>query len=135
MSLWNRLAEALGMRQDPGTRLYTLSEPLQNGLRSLAERQGCSPQELAADLLSDGLARRSSAEDLWQRWRSLSPRQQDVAALACLGYTNRQIAARLGISPETVKTHLQNALARFALHGRSELRLRLAEWDFSGWEG
>ena len=65
---------------------------------------------------------------------SLTPREQDVAALACLGYTNRQIAARLGISPDTVKTHVRNLLHKFELHSKDELRSLLQDWDFSAWE-
>ena len=134
MSLWHRILYQLGLRQDAGPRSYTFEEPLHTTLISLAEQQGRRPEELAADLLSAGFARQRSADDMWLHWQSLSPREQDVTALACLGYTNRQMAARLGISPETVKTHLHNALVKFDLHGRSELRLSLSAWDFSAWE-
>jgi DNA-binding CsgD family transcriptional regulator len=71
--------------------------------------------------------------ELGKRWRSLSPLEQEVTALARLGYTNRQIGGRLGISEETVKTHVCNALVKFNLHGKAELRMALEEWDFSGW--
>jgi DNA-binding CsgD family transcriptional regulator len=67
------------------------------------------------------------------RWYSLSPREQQVAALICLNYTSRQIAARLRISPETVKTHTRNLLSKFDLRTRVELRELLADWDFSAW--
>jgi DNA-binding CsgD family transcriptional regulator len=132
MSLWHRLLYRLGLRRDDGPHSYTLEAPLNTSLLSLAEQQGRSPEELAADLVTTGLAQQHTADDLVQRWDSLSPREQQVAALACLGYTNRQMAAQLGISDETVKTHLHNALIKFNLHGRSELRMLLANWDFSG---
>jgi DNA-binding CsgD family transcriptional regulator len=32
---------------------------------------------------------------LYERWQLLSPREQEVTALPCQGYTNRQMAARL----------------------------------------
>ena len=67
-------------------------------------------------------------------WDALSVREQEVTALSCLGYTNRQIAGRLGIAEETVKTHVKNALVKFGLHGKAELRRVLEGWDFSGWE-
>ena len=50
------------------------------------------------------------------------------------GCTNRQIAARLVLSPETVKTHLRSVLHKFGLRSKAELRQALAGWDFSGWE-
>jgi hypothetical protein len=34
----------------------------------------------------------------------------------------------------TIKTHVTNALIKFDLHSKGELRLALDEWDFSAWE-
>ena len=68
------------------------------------------------------------------KWRALTPREQDVAALACLGFTNREIAARLNIAPDTVKSRLQNVLRKFNIHKRTDLRVMLADWDFSAWQ-
>ena len=42
--------------------------------------------------------------------RQLSQREKDVTALVCLGYTNREIGARLHISRETVKDRLETCL-------------------------
>jgi PAS domain S-box-containing protein len=39
----------------------------------------------------------------------LSPRQRDVIELVAEGLTSTEIAERLGVSPETVRTHLRNA--------------------------
>ena len=47
---------------------------------------------------------------------------------------DKQIALRLGISSETVKTHLRNALTKFNLRNRSELQISFKHWDFSAWE-
>ncbi len=134
MNLWQLLLSRLGLRPGPGTRTYELDERMHLALVDLASREQRPVGELAADLLAAALAERATAGDLWQRWLSLSPREQDAAALACLGYTNRQIASRLGVSAETVKTHLHNALVKFKLHSRAELHLLLEEWDFSAWE-
>ena len=57
-----------------------------------------------------------------------------MGALVCLGYTNRQIAARLVISVETVKSHIRNILYKFNLHSKRELGLLLGDWDFSAWD-
>jgi DNA-binding CsgD family transcriptional regulator len=88
---------------------------------------------LIPDLLAAGLTQYRSIDELWPKWESLSPREQDVAALTCLGYTNRQIAARLSLSPETIKTHVRNVLFKFDVNSKAELRHILANWDFSGW--
>jgi DNA-binding CsgD family transcriptional regulator len=134
MNLWQLLLSRLGLRPDPATRTYELDEDLHLALEDLASREQRPAGELAADLLASALAERSTGEQVWRCWRSLSPREQDTAALACLGYTNRQIAIRLGVSVETVKTHLQNAMLKFGLHGKTELRLLLEGWDFSAWD-
>jgi DNA-binding CsgD family transcriptional regulator len=39
----------------------------------------------------------------------------------------------LNISPETVKTHIKNALVKFNLRTKQELKQSLAGWDFSYW--
>lgn len=134
MSLWHRLLYWLGLRQDPGPRYYELDGSLHATLVTLAEYEGRPERELVADLLTSSLTHYYSTDELWRRWKSLTPREQDAAALACLGYTNREIAARLHISPETVKSRLSSALRKFNMRKRTELRLLLAEWDFSAWE-
>jgi DNA-binding CsgD family transcriptional regulator len=106
--------------------------------RPQSTKMACSqrrPQaELAADLLSEALLRRQEEERKLEYWRSLSPREQEVVALVCLNYTNRQIAERLVISPETVKTHVANVLHKFGLRRRGDLRQYLDNWDFSAWD-
>ena len=133
MSLWTRFLYRFGIRPDPGPRYYELAENLHVTLSALAARQGRSEQDLAADLLAAGLTHYYSTDSTWQLWQTLTPREQDVTALACLGYANKQIALRLGVSGETVKTHMHNVLYKFNLHTRSELGLILKDWDFSAW--
>lgn len=115
-------------------RLFELDEPLHVALEDMAAREQRPSSELQADLLVSGMMQRERNHSLWRRWQSLSPREQQAAALACLGYTNRQIAARLGVAEETVKTHIRNTLTKFNLHGKAELRMVLREWDFSDWK-
>ncbi len=129
-----RLLKRLGVVSDSSSRKYALDVSLHPMLESLAEQEQLLPDEIASDLVNEALSQRQLDADLIKRWQSLSSREQDVAALACLGYTNREIALILNISPETVKTHLRNALVKFNLRTRSELRLLLQKWDFSAWK-
>jgi DNA-binding CsgD family transcriptional regulator len=103
-------------------------------VEELAERRRLPADELASSLLQSALAQAYSADATWQRWESLSGREKQIAALSCLNYTNRQMAGRLHLSVDTVKTHIRNALAKLGLHSKTELRLLLAEWDFSEWD-
>ncbi|MEO1330928.1 MAG: response regulator transcription factor [Pseudomonadota bacterium] len=52
---------------------------------------------------------------------SLSPRQIDVLRGLAQGRSNKQIAIDLGVSPETVKTHVSELLRRSEVSGRGEL--------------
>jgi len=124
----------LGLKRDAETRSFALEAGLHAALMELAEQEQRPAEEVQADLLTTALAQRQTHGEMKDRWQSLSPREQEVTALACRGYTNRQMAARLVVSEETVKTHVRNALVKFNLHGKSELRIALGKWDFSEWE-
>jgi len=133
MSIWERFLYLIGKRPIPGPRTYEINESMRVTLATLAKHEGRPEHELIPDLLAAGLTQYRSIDELWPRWESLSPREQDVAALTCLGLTNRQIAARLSLSPETIKTHVRNILFKFGVNSKAELRHSLASWDFSGW--
>ena len=132
MSIWQRFLFLIGLRPNPGPRKYE-SEDLQVSLSTTTRHEGRPEHELIPDHLAASLDQYGSVDELWLKWESLSPREQDVAALSCLGFTNRQIAARLSLSPETIKTHVRNLLSKFGINSKSELRHILAGWDFSAW--
>lgn len=52
---------------------------------------------------------------------TLTPRQQEVLALAAQGLSNKEIAAQLNVSANTVKYHVSQILERLHLHSRYEL--------------
>ena len=125
MELWQQILTQLGVQHHA-----PLDEALLRSVRDLAERERRSPEEVILSLLNQALQERQAAERGWQRWQSLTPREQQITALVCLNHTGRQIAARLVISPETVKTHVRNILRKFGLHSRQDLRRLLADHDF-----
>lgn len=51
---------------------------------------------------------------------ALSEREQDVLRQLALGRTNREIAETMMVSPETVKTHVGNILAKLHLAHRTQ---------------
>jgi DNA-binding CsgD family transcriptional regulator len=136
MSIWDRFLYLIGKRSTPGPRSYRFnaSDSLQVTLSTIAKDEGRPEHDLIPELLNAGLTQYVSNERIWKKWETLSPREKDVAALVCLGYTNREIGARLSISSETVKDRLGTALKKFNFTKRTELRDFLSIWDFSEWE-
>lgn len=51
----------------------------------------------------------------------LSARELEVARLVAAGDTNREIAAKLTISPKTASTHIEHILAKLAVSRRAEI--------------
>jgi DNA-binding CsgD family transcriptional regulator len=61
----------------------------------------------------------------------LTPREWQVLGLLRQGLTNAEIAVRLHVSPDTVKTHVAQVLAKLEVHSRQEA----AEWADNREEG
>ena len=133
-NIWRRISQALGRDPQGAARLsFEFDQELIVSLQEFAEREARETEEVAADLLAYALAQRQTAQEYLLRWRELSPREQQVVALTCLNYTNRQIASILMISPETVKTYMRRVLRKFEVNSKGQLRHKLSEWDFSKW--
>ncbi len=134
MSIWERLLRTLGLQPIEEKRRFKVDAALLECVQNLAEQERRPPDELAADLLASGLAQRDQMYLAAHRWGRLSPREQQIASLVCLGYSNREIAGRLVITIETVKSHMSSVLHKFEVINRSELRQALDGWDFSAWD-
>jgi PAS domain S-box-containing protein len=62
----------------------------------------------------------SSNNHTGRRTRTLSPREREVLGLLARGLTGEQIAERLVLSPETVRTHIRNAREKLGASTRVE---------------
>lgn len=113
--------------------MRSLDEELAEALQAIAEQEQRTEAEVAADMLVVGLDRRRVAELNLARWHKLTQREQEITALVCLKLSNREIAERLVLSHETVKTHMRRILQKLDLHSQAELRLMYADWDFTRW--
>jgi DNA-binding CsgD family transcriptional regulator len=110
----------------------TLDSPLHLiNRRYPATQENHSSKTHSGNALSGG--RRSTDKvsfDLYNRWLSLSPREQEVTILVCKGLTNEQIALWLKLSVSTVKSYLQNVFFKIGVRNKTELRLEFVNFDF-----
>ena len=67
-----------------------------------------------------GVDRRTAEAQRSASVTPLSPRERSVLEAAGAGLSNKAIARRLGISPNTVKFHLQAAFAKLGVASRAE---------------
>ena len=132
MTLWQQL-QAVVERVNTNRISDRVDDDLLCSVRDLSVREGHQPDEMILILLDQAVKNRRQMDRAHRSWGTLSPREKQVAALVCAGLTGRQIAAKLVVSPETVKTHVRHILRKFNLSSRRELCRLLAEWDFSPW--
>jgi two-component system, NarL family, nitrate/nitrite response regulator NarL len=96
-------------------------------------REGGVPADAAFDDIAAALAGGAGAERAsglganraLPTLATLTPRQRHVLSLLALGLEPRQIAARMGVSPNTVRTHMQRLYRRLGAHRRLDV-LRIA---------
>jgi DNA-binding NarL/FixJ family response regulator len=65
-------------------------------------------------------ARKNGADEPARAGLRLTRREVEILRLIARGRTNRQVAAELGISENTVKNHLRSVLAKLSLNRRSQ---------------
>jgi DNA-binding NarL/FixJ family response regulator len=95
------------------------AEELIHAIRRVAAGGVYLDPSLAGKLVSVYLDDRSIAEptDLGE----LTDREAEVVRLIAMGHSNKEIAARLGISVKTVETHKARSLEKLDLHSRADL--------------
>ena len=118
-----------------------LLDGLDSGARGYALKEG-TPKELVGALktVADGgtyvdprlrpalLSRKTT-----QRMPSLSKREREIMDLLAQGLTGEDVAERLFLSSETVKTHIRNAMTKLEAHTRVHaVAIALREGFISG---
>ncbi len=134
MSIWHTFQKFFRPGVNPSSqRSFALDGDLLLSLEQLAQYRRSTPRKVAADLLARELQAVEVERVTWEKWQALTEREQQVAALVCLQYRTNQIAQRLQIAPETVRSHVHNILNKMKLPNRIALRQLLLDWDFSSW--
>jgi DNA-binding CsgD family transcriptional regulator len=130
MAIWHTLLSWIGLRPTPDLRTFMIPEHLQVSIDTLAQYEGRPVHELLPDIVAAGLTQYSTMDRVWKKWESLSDREKEATAAVCLGYSNGQVAAAMGITEAGVKFHLRNVYAKFRVKNRMGLRRKLAGWKF-----
>ena len=132
LSPWQRITSALKLPFG-GQLELSFDANLAAELKELAEAEGRNEGELAAEMLNSAINLRQASYQAIENWKGLTDREQEITALYCLGYTTQQIAERLVLSANTVKSHITRILHKFGLRERLTLLRLLGKWNFSDW--
>ena len=134
MSIQNKFREIFGISQNP-TALVQLHPELFTAVKQIADENGRSINEVANELVHNALHDHRQAVSSLQIWQQLTHREREITALIWLGLSNPQIAQRLSISTNTVKSHVKNILSKFDVHSKKSLMPLLSGLDLSDWIG
>lgn len=94
-----------------------------------ARARGVMPDYVATLLAAGGAEHMETASVQRALPEPLSLREQEALRLLAAGLTNREIAAALAISPETVKKHTGSIYGKLGVSNRTEAAARARELD------
>jgi DNA-binding CsgD family transcriptional regulator len=70
--------------------------------------------------MNEGRTKTSAAAGTADRARPLTPREREILQLLAEGLSGAEIASQLVLSPETVRTHVRNAMSKLGASTRSQ---------------
>ena len=132
MRLLKRAWQWLGLAKPSESELNFDTE-VASFLQEIALQEERDVEEVANALLHFAILEHQKDDEKLALWERLSPREKQVAALACLGYTNPEIGDLMVISTNTVKTHMRNLLEKVNVSSKAELSKLFAGWEFDVW--
>ncbi len=112
---------------------FRLPKELLAQVEQLAAAQQIPAERMVAQLVAEALAQRARSERLLTAWGSLTRREQQVVAMFGLGNETAEVARRLVVSENTVRSHLYSAQLKFGEPSKAALLNHLTDWDFSAW--
>ncbi len=104
-------------------------EHLLRVLRGVARGETWLPATETGNVLSLLIKQRDRREDGDRMLALLTPRERQVLGCLADGDSRVQIARRLNLTPNTVRTHLQNILAKLGVHSTLEAVALTRAWS------
>ncbi|MBV8542993.1 MAG: response regulator transcription factor [Pseudonocardiales bacterium] len=95
-------------------------EALVHALRCAGQGQACFPPEQLGHVLRELRADVGRAQRREGPLESLTPRERDVLVCLARGHRPAEIAEELGMSVNTVRTHINKIFAKLSVHSRLE---------------
>jgi DNA-binding NarL/FixJ family response regulator len=89
-------------------------------IRGVAQGETWLPPAEAGNVLRLLMAERQQQQDNDGLLAALTPREREVLACLAEGAGRQEVAARLHLSANTVRTHLQNLMAKLGVHSTLE---------------
>jgi DNA-binding NarL/FixJ family response regulator len=96
-------------------------DELRHAIRVVAGGEALLAPSVTRRLIAEFAARPAPSRDHAARLRLLTEREREIVVLVGAGLTNDEIAAKLVISPTTVKTHVSRSMLK--LHARDRAQL------------
>jgi DNA-binding NarL/FixJ family response regulator len=95
-------------------------EQLVDGIRTIVACDALVAPAVTRRLLARHAGRRPPDRDRLALAAQLTEREAEVLRALAEGLSNTEIAARIWVSPETVKTHVKNILAKLEVRDRTQ---------------
>lgn len=112
--------DALGMGASGFMLKDAPADELVRAVRVVAEGQALLAPTVTRRLIADVTSRRSPSRGRNRALDVLTPRELEVLELIAHGLSNQEIAARLFVAEQTVKTHVGKVLGKLHLRDRAQ---------------
>ncbi|HWP85360.1 MAG TPA: response regulator transcription factor, partial [Terriglobia bacterium] len=101
-------------------------EEIIEGVRSLARNEAVIPRSLSLALVEYAAGIRTYPLRTEHGFAGLTQRERQLLPLLGRGFTNKEIAEKLGISEQTVKNHVHSILSKLNVKSRGAITLQPA---------
>lgn len=95
-------------------------EPLPRALRAAGDGEAIVPRHIAGHLLACLRRQREDAAGLRPVRSPLTGREWEVLDLLCCGLSTEEVAERLVLTTETVRSHIKHAMRKLGVSSRSQ---------------